>query len=127
MEAHHIHFAETGGKYTAPHIGAEGGCSVLEPPAEETETAPALSPADIHRIGGGSVENLRLKPREAQLNPPGISVLKASSSHEAARQIRDAFPEAEGLHEAVKVVGSTTAGRITIGSSILMGRLASMM
>jgi hypothetical protein len=26
---------------------------------------------DLHRIGGGSVENLQLKPGEAKLNPPG--------------------------------------------------------
>jgi hypothetical protein len=67
---------------------------------------------DIHRIGGGSVENLRLKPKEATLNPPGISVLKALSPGEAARQIREAFPEAEELHEIAKVVGSTTAEKI---------------
>jgi hypothetical protein len=73
---------------------------------------PATDAGDIHRIGGGSVENLRLKPREAELNPPGISVLKAPSAGAAARQIREAFPEAEGLHEAAQVVGSTTEERI---------------
>jgi hypothetical protein len=30
----------------------------------------------MHRIGGASVENLRPKPREATLHPPGISVIK---------------------------------------------------
>ncbi len=67
---------------------------------------------DIHRIGGGNVENLRLKPKEATLNPPGISVLKAPSPADAARQIREAFPNAEELHEAARVVGSTTAEKI---------------
>ena len=67
---------------------------------------------DIHRIGGGSVENLRLKPKEATLSPPGISVLKAPSPSEVARQIRKAFPEAEELHEIAKVVGSTTTEKI---------------
>ena len=67
---------------------------------------------DIHRIGGGSVENLRLKPREATLNPPGISVLQAPSPGEAARQMQEAFPVAERLHEAVQVVGSTTVDKI---------------
>ena len=58
---------------------------------------------DIHRIGGGSVENLLLKPKESKLNSPGISVLKTLSSAEAVRQIRQAFPDAEGLHEAAQV------------------------
>jgi hypothetical protein len=68
----------------------------------------ATGTGDIHRIGGGSVANLRLKPREASLNPPGISVLKAASPGEVARQVRAAFPKAKKLHEAVKTMGSTT-------------------
>ena len=67
---------------------------------------------DMHRIGGSSVENLRLKPREATLNPPGISLLHAPSPREAARQIREAFPAADALHEAAQVIGSTTAEKI---------------
>lgn len=63
---------------------------------------------DIHRIGGASVENLRLKPREAALDVPGISVLKAATPDEVARQMRAAFPKAKALHEATKTVGSTT-------------------
>ena len=49
---------------------------------------------DMHRIGGGSTANLRLKPREA------------------ARQVREAFPAADRLHETAQVVGSTTADKI---------------
>jgi len=67
---------------------------------------------DMHRIGGSSVENLRLKPREATLNPPGISLLHATSPGEAARQMREAFPAADGLHEAAQVIGSTTVDKI---------------
>jgi len=67
---------------------------------------------DMHRIGGSSVENLRLKPREATLNPPGISLLHASSPWEVARQIRQAFPAADGLHEAAQIIGSTTVDKI---------------
>lgn len=69
-------------------------------------------PGDIHRIGGGSVENLRLKPREATLNPPGISVLQSPSPGEVTRQIREVFPVAERLHAAAQVVGSTTVDKI---------------
>lgn len=75
-------------------------------------TAASGSEGDIHRIGGGSVENLRLKPQEATLNPPGISVLKALTPHEAAEQIRAAFPRAVDLHEAAKIVGTTTVEKI---------------
>ena len=67
---------------------------------------------DMHRIGGGSVANLQLKPREATLNPPGISLLHASSPWEAARQMQEAFPAADGLHEAAQVIGSTTVDKI---------------
>lgn len=67
---------------------------------------------DMHRIGGSRVENLRLKPREAMLNPPGISLLQAPSPGEAARQMREAFPAADVLHEAAQVIGSTTADNI---------------
>jgi hypothetical protein len=67
---------------------------------------------DMHRIGGSNVENLRLKPREAMLNPPGISLLQAPSPGEAAQQMREAFPAADGLHEAAQVIGSTTIDNI---------------
>jgi hypothetical protein len=67
---------------------------------------------DMHRIGGSSVDNLRLKPREEMLNPPGISLLQAPSPGEAARQMREAFPAADGLHEAAQVIVSTTADKI---------------
>ncbi len=67
---------------------------------------------DIHRLGGGSVENLRIKPREQALIPAGISVLKALSPGEIIRQIRDTFPEAQGLQDAAHVVGSTNAAKI---------------
>lgn len=69
-----------------------------------------MSPAsgDIHRIGGGTLENLRLKPAEATLEPPGISVLTCSSPKDAADQIRTAFPIASSLHEAAKTIGTTS-------------------
>ena len=36
----------------------------------------SLAPGScVHRIGGGDVENLRLKSKEMGLSPPGISVL----------------------------------------------------
>jgi len=67
---------------------------------------------DMHRIGGSRMDNLRLKPREATLNPPGISLLHALLPGAAARQIREAFPAADALHEAAQVIGSTSADKI---------------
>ena len=58
------------------------------------------------------MENLRLKPREATLHLPGISLLHAPSPEEAARQMREAFSAADELHEAAQVIGSTTADKI---------------
>src|SRR5262245_53982546 len=62
----------------------------------------------IHRIGGGALENLQLKPREATLSPPGISVLKSATPGEAARQIRTAIPGARNLHDEAATIGSTS-------------------
>lgn len=89
-------------------------------------TNPTLTPIsahgtlDVHRIGGGGVENLRLKPREAALRKPGISVVKALSPGAAAQQMRSAFPAALALHAAAKTVGSTTETLIrTAGFDII--------
>jgi hypothetical protein len=68
-----------------------------------------LDATQLHRVGGSAVENLRLKAREATLEPPGISVLEASSPSDAAQQIRTAFPQARVLHHAAATIGSTTA------------------
>ena len=72
----------------------------------------AAGKGDVHRIGGASVENLRLKPKEAKLNPPGISVLKTPTPGEAAAEMRAAYPGAAGLHKAAKTVGSSTTEAI---------------
>ncbi len=66
------------------------------------------SAPDIHRIGGASVENLRLKPREAGLAPPGISVIKSPSPGGAAEEMRAGYPRATALHELSKTVGSAS-------------------
>ena len=72
----------------------------------------AGQPGQIHRIGGGTIENLRLKLAEAALNPPGISVLMTPTPGEAAAQMRATFPKAAGLHEAAKTVGTTSVDLI---------------
>lgn len=112
VEVHYTYFAETVAVAWS-HNGVEGSCGVAKAAVgEETTGTPATVPAtshrDIHRIGGASVENLRLKPKEATLDRPGISVLKSSTPGEAAQQMRTAFPKAKGLHEAAKTMGSTS-------------------
>lgn len=71
-----------------------------------------MSHEQFQRIGGVSLENLRLKPAETHLRPPGISLLKCDAPEEAAAQIKAAFPVAPKLHEAAKVVGSATLEEI---------------
>lgn len=66
----------------------------------------------IHRIGGASVENLRLKPKEAKLALPGISVLVAPTPGEAAAEMRAAYPDATGLSEAAGTIGTSTIDAI---------------
>lgn len=72
----------------------------------------ASSIRDIHRIGGASIDNLRLKPREEKLDLPGISVLRASTPEEATQQMKTAFPKAKLLHALATVVASTSEEQI---------------
>jgi hypothetical protein len=90
----------------------EQSASSAQQSATNMEGSPGEVPKTIHRIGGGSVANLRLKPAEEQLDPPGISLLKAASPREAAAEIKAAFPGAKQLWEAVKVVGSASEAAI---------------
>lgn len=75
-------------------------------------TPPAPPAGDIHRIGGASVENLRLKPREAALPVPGISVIKAPTPADAAGEMRTGLPRARGLHEQAKTIGTASEDAI---------------
>jgi hypothetical protein len=63
---------------------------------------------EFHRIGGGSIDNLRLQPKEQTLQPPGFSILKCDSPIDAARQMQEAFPRAKRLIEATRTIGSTS-------------------
>lgn len=107
----------------APGVGGVG-CGLTKAAAAAEAEAAAVSaagkPGDIHRIGGGTVENLRLKPAEAALDPPGISVLKTPTPGEAAAQMRAAFPKARCLHEAGKTIGTTSGDLIrSVGLDII--------
>ena len=65
-----------------------------------------------HRVGGGSVANLRLSLLDAQQTPPGISVLLHGTPQEAATQMRRAFPGSRKWRETAHTVGTTTAAAI---------------
>jgi hypothetical protein len=66
----------------------------------------------VHRVGGGSVANLRLSLLDAQQMPPGISVLLHGTPQEAAAQMRRAFPGSRKWRETAHTVGTTTAAAI---------------
>jgi hypothetical protein len=64
----------------------------------------------VHRVGGGTVDNLALKPAEAALTPPGISTLGGEGPADAAEAMRRQFPRMAPRGQTT--VGSTTAGQI---------------
>jgi RHS repeat-associated protein len=66
----------------------------------------------VHRIGGGSPENLTLSPAEMKLQPPGFSVLIGGTPQQAADQMRGAFPDATKLLEKAKIVGTADVAAI---------------
>ena len=69
----------------------------------------------VHRIGGGNIANLRLKPAEEALPPPGFSVLLGGTPGDAAEQMRQAFPDPRKfarLHRLAEMVGTGTVAAI---------------
>jgi len=83
--------------------------------------AQSNNPRDnIHRIGGGIVENLRLKPREVTLDVPGISVIKAPTPHDAAQEMLTGLPRARELHRQARIIGTASEEAIrTVGFDII--------
>ncbi len=96
-----------------PDVAEPGTPMALAEPAAPTPAAKSdAEPRTIHRIGGANIENLRLKPKERTLNPPGISVIKAPTPGDAAQEMRTGFPKAKTLHEQAKTIGSATTDAI---------------
>lgn len=115
-----------------PH-GAEASDTVPKAAVAEGPVAPLPAsvtrgqPATIHRIGGARVENLRLKPRETTLSPPGISVIKAPSPAAAAEEIRTGLPRARQLHQQARTIGSATEEAIrAAGFEVIPARSAAL-
>ena len=64
-----------------------------------------------HRIGGGDARNLELKPHEANLNPPGVSVLIGGTPQQAAADWRAVFSK-PGPSAKAGTIGSADLDRI---------------
>ena len=65
----------------------------------------------VHRVGGADPADLRLTPQDAGASPPGLSVLIGGTPHEAADQMRTAFP-GRRWRAVASTVGSATAAAI---------------
>ncbi|WP_177342397.1 RHS repeat-associated core domain-containing protein [Pseudomonas sp. ABFPK] len=101
-------------------IGAAGGINFysyvtnptgwIDPYGLTKKSLPTKTP--VHRIGGNSIDNLRLKEAEKNLLPPGISVLHSCCPCAASKQMREAFPKASGLQRAAGRVASGTTDAI---------------
>lgn len=66
----------------------------------------------VHRAGGGTESNLVLKPHEANLNPPGISVLIGGTPADAAAAFRRVFGPKSRLGKAASTVGTAEIEQI---------------
>ncbi|GEM_PF-1140977 len=65
-----------------------------------------------HRIGGGGESNLKLRPAEEQLKPPGISVLIGGTAEQAAGDFRRVFGAHSSLGKKARVVGTADLDKI---------------
>jgi hypothetical protein len=74
----------------------------------------------VHRVGGGDAKNLSLKPAEANLNPPGISVLIGGTPADTAAAFRRVFGPKSGLGKAARTVGTADVEQIrAIGFDVI--------
>jgi hypothetical protein len=70
--------------------------------------------AKLFKIGGNSIDNLRLKLPETKLTPPGFSLIRANTAEEAGQLMKNAFPNATKLHAVIDAgnIAETTAAQI---------------
>ena len=100
---------EAGAYISQDPVGLLGGLALYQyvsNPNRKVDPFGLSGDDGIHRVGGNELENLQLKPAEAKLSPPGISVLKGGTPQDAAKQMREAFPKATKLHEASRTVAT---------------------
>lgn len=65
----------------------------------------------VHRVGGADVANLRLKPGEAVLTPPGVSTLTGGDAQSAAAAMRRVYSKARKWKVSLSM-GTATAAAI---------------
>ena len=65
-----------------------------------------------HQNGGRDPGNLKLRPAEERLNPPGISVLLGGSPKQAADDFRRVFGPRSSLAKKASTVGTAAIDRI---------------
>lgn len=74
-------------------------------------TIPLADGVVVHRVGGASVANLRLKPGEAVLIPPGISTLIGGGAQSAADAMRRVYAKSRKWRPPL-TMGTATAAAI---------------
>ncbi|MGO8902370.1 MAG: RHS repeat-associated core domain-containing protein [Isosphaeraceae bacterium] len=95
-----------------------GECPPGDPPegkGEEEDKAGQQQtgkPGVVHRVGGGDEKNLGLKPAEAKLNPPGISVLIGGMPADTAADFRRVFGPRSSLGRLASTVGTAEIEQI---------------
>ena len=95
-----------------------GECPPGDPPkgkGEEEDKAGQQQtgkPGVVHRVGGGDEKNLGLKPAEAKLNPPGISVLIGGTPADTAAAFRRVFGPKSSLGKLASTVGTAEIEQI---------------
>ncbi len=75
-------------------------------------TIPVGDDVELHRLGGADIPNLRLKPGERVLTPPGISVLATGSPEEAVAAMRAGFRQVRKWQAVVVGVATATAAAV---------------
>jgi hypothetical protein len=74
-------------------------------------TIPLADDVVVHRVGGADVANLRLKPGEVILAPPGFSTLTGGDAQSAADAMRRVYSKARKWKGPLSM-GTTTAAAI---------------
>jgi len=82
-------------------------------------TIPLPDDAVIHRLGGADVVNLRLKPAEMTLTPPGFSTLVGGTPKQAADAMRAVFPRAKKWQGSIEVGSATVAAIRATGFDVV--------
>lgn len=75
-------------------------------------TIPLADDVAVHRVGGATQASLQPTAVDLAAVPPGVSVLLGGTPHEAADEMRRAFPNSRKWQRLAGTVASTTAGAI---------------